>query len=138
VLLAALLAIVLIGALVTGVMFATTEDTRAGSAGVAREAAMIAVESAIANTVVDATTQLPASIGVNATTSRMLDYRGQSISVYITRLDSALLLIVGESGRDASQSGARRRVGVLVTTMNRADGSTSIDPISKRAWSELF
>jgi hypothetical protein len=138
VLLAALLAIVLIGALVTGVMFATTEDTRAGSTGVAREAAMIAVESAIANTIVDAATQLPATVGVSGTTSRVLDHRGQSITVYITRLDSALLLIVGESGRNASQSGARRRVGVLVATIIRADGSTSIDPISKRAWSELF
>jgi hypothetical protein len=138
VLLAALLAIVLIGALVTGVMFATREDTMAGSAGVEREAAMIAAESAIAMVVADAAPPLPATIGVSGTTSRSIDAVGRAVTIYMTRLDSTLFLIVGEAVANPSRSGARRRVGVLVNTVHRADGSTTIDPISRRAWSELF
>jgi hypothetical protein len=137
VLLAALLAIVLIGALVAGVTFATTEDTRAGSAGVARESAMVATESAIATVIAEAY-PLPASIGVSGSTSWSIDAEGQHVTIYTTRLDSTLWMIVGESVGSRSQSGARRRVGILVNAVHRADGSTGIDPISRRAWSELF
>jgi hypothetical protein len=138
VLLAALLAIVLIGALVTGVMFATTEDTMAGSAGVEREAALIAAESAIAMVVTDSAAALPPTIGVSGTTSRSIDVEGRAVTIYITRLDSTLFVIVGEAVANSSRSGARRRVGVLVNAVHRAEGSTSIDLISRRAWSELF
>jgi hypothetical protein len=138
VLLAALLGIVLIGALVTGVMFATTEDTKAGSAGVARDSAMIAVESAIATTIADGATTFPTATGVAATTSQSTWARGKPVTVYITRLDSTVLLIVGEAVAPASRSGARRRVGVLLKIARRADGSITIAPISQRAWSEFF
>lgn len=137
-LLAALLAIVLIGALVTGVMFATTEDTRAGSAGLARESAMNAVETAIARTLTNGATILPASIGTGGTRSETSESEGISITVYITRLDSTVYLVVGEAVGGASRLGAHRRVGVLVNTVRRTDGSISIAPISQRAWSEFF
>ena len=137
-LLAALLAIVLIGALVTGVMFATTEDTRAGSAALARESAMDAVETAIARTLTNGVTTLPASIGTSGTTSASSESDGIHVAVYITRLDSTVCLVVGEAVGGASRLGAHRRVGVLVNTVRRTDGSISIAPISQRAWSEFF
>jgi hypothetical protein len=128
----------MIGALVTGVIFATTEDTMAGSAATERETAMIAVEAAIATIVADGSTPLPTSTGVVGTTSRSIDAHGQRVTVCMTRLDSTLLLIVGEAIGNRSSTGARRRIGILANTARGADGSITIDPISQRWWSELF
>jgi hypothetical protein len=135
---AALLAIVLIGALVAGVLFATTEDTRAGATSVAREMALIATESAVAMTVTDPAAMLPASIGVAGSTSRRYDRQGQPVVVYITRLDSTTYWIVAETGADPSQSRARQRVGLVVKAVEGSGGSITIGPISQRAWSDLF
>jgi hypothetical protein len=135
---AALLAIVLIGGLVAAVLFATTEETRAGSTGVAREMALIAAESVVATTITDPSTILPASIGVAGTTLRRQDWQGKPVVVYITRLDSTICWIVAEAAADPSHSGARRRIGVVVKTIKGAADSIALSPISQRGWSDLF
>jgi hypothetical protein len=133
---AALLAIVLIGALVTGVMFATTEDTRIGATAVAREIAMMAAESALATAVSDPLI-MPDSIGLAA--SRSFPGNGSTVViVYITRLDSSTCWIVADALPDFFHSGAKRRVGVLAHVSRTADGTRTIAPISERWWSELF
>jgi len=53
VLIAALLTMVLIGALAVAALFATNEDTKSGATGVDRDVALIAAESAIAMTMSD-------------------------------------------------------------------------------------
>lgn len=138
VLVAALLAIVLIGALVVGAMFATTEDTRAGATGVARDVALIAAESAIGITIRDRAADLPPLIGTAGATSLRVDASGAPVVVYITRLDSATYWIVADVVANPDRSGARRRIGVIVTAVQTADGSITIDPISERWWAELF
>ena len=138
VLVAALIAIVLIGAIAAGVVFATTEDTKAGSAGIARDIALMASESAIAVTLGDPDLTLPDPIGVAGTVSRRLDQDGSTVIVYITRLDSAIYWIVGDAEPDRAHAGARRRIGVVVNGVKRDDGSIAIDPVSQRYWSELF
>jgi hypothetical protein len=135
-LIAAVLAIVLIGALVAGAMFATTEETKVGSAGIARDMALIAAESALASAVT--TSALPTRIGIGGMTSRRSELGGRPVNVYVTRLDSTIYWFVAESAADASHSGAQRRVGILVAAHSQADSSISISPISERAWSELF
>lgn len=133
---AALLAIVLIGALVTGVMFATTEDTRIGATAVAREIAMVAAESALTIAVSNPAT-IPDSIGLAG--SRSFPVNGSPVViVYITRLDSATCWIVAETLPDSFHSGAKRRVGVLARMSRAADGTRTIALISERWWSELF
>jgi type II secretory pathway pseudopilin PulG len=138
VLVAALLAIVLIGALVAGALFAATEDTRAGATGVARDLAVSAAESAIGITIRDRAADLPTMIGTAGTTSSRIDGPGTPAIVYITRLDSTTYWILADVVADPARWGARRRIGVVVTLVKAPDGSISIDPISERWWAELF
>jgi hypothetical protein len=135
---AALLAVVLIGALVAGVLFATTEETKAGAIGVDREAALYACEAAIAITITDPALRLPDSIGVQGTISNHIGGRGPEIIVYITRLDSTMYSILAESVPELGGAGGAHRIGVVVTSSIAADGSIAIDPISERPWFEVF
>jgi hypothetical protein len=135
---AALLAIVLIAALAAGGLFATTETTKAGAAGVIRERALIASESALVTAITNAGTQLPQPIGVGATTSYRADADEWEVVVYITRLDSAMYWIVADAREPTSVIGAGKRMGVFVKTATRDDHSISIDPISELPWAELF
>jgi Tfp pilus assembly protein PilX len=137
-LVAALLAIALIGALVAGVLFATTEDTKAGTTSVARDRALIAAESAVASIVAEAQMDLPTDVGVTSATSSVLDESGVAVRVYVTRLDSAIYSIVADAQPDRFHSGARRRVALLVTVRATPDTSLTVTPIRERPWSELF
>ena len=134
---AALLAIVLIGALVTGLMFATSEETKVGATGVARNVAIMAAESAVAQAVARLSALVPDSAGVAATHSFRADGT-TPVVVYITRLDSATCWVVADASPDALHSGAKRRLGVLVRVRHQPDGSLTIAPASERWWSELF
>ncbi|MFL5594793.1 MAG: hypothetical protein ACJ785_09300 [Gemmatimonadaceae bacterium] len=139
VLVAALLAMVLIGALAVAAVFATTEDTKVGTAGMARDRALNAAESAISIVMSQRPAVLPASIGVAGTTSNSVGGLDVPTIVYITRLDSSVYWIVAEAALAPSQSGARRRIGVLVKAVWVSnDSSIVIDPILQRPWSELF
>jgi hypothetical protein len=134
----AVLAVVLIGALIAGALFAVTEETRVGAAAVEREVSLNACESAIAMTITDPGLRLPDSIGVAGTVSGRVGGLGLPVVVYITRLDSALYSIVAESDPERTSTRATRRVGVIVKSSMAADHSISIDPISERPWVELF
>jgi hypothetical protein len=138
VLVGVLLAIVLIGALVAAALFVVTEDTRAGATGVARDVSLIAAESAIGITIRDRPADLPSVIGTAGTTAARVDESGMPVIIYITRLDSALYWIVADVVADPDRSGARRRIGIVVTSVQAPDGSIVIDPISERWWAELF
>jgi type II secretory pathway pseudopilin PulG len=135
---AALLAVVLIGALIAGVLFATTEETRARAVRVEREVALNACESAIATTITDPGLRLPDSIGVGGTISGHVGGPGPEIIVYITRLDSTLYSIVAESVAEPANASGPHRVGVVVRSSIAVDRSIAIDPISERPWFELF
>ena len=135
---AALLSIILIGAIVAGVLFAATEETRTGAAGITREVALNACESAIVMTITDPGVALPDSIGVAGTTSRRVDGLGLPVMVYITRLDSALYSIVADAVAMPPDHGGRSRVGIVAKASVAADHSIAIDPISERPWSDLF
>ena len=133
-----LLAIVLIGALVAGALFAVTEDTRAGATGAARDVALIAAESALGITMRDGLAGRPAVIGTAGTTASRVEVSGVPVLVYITRLDSALYWVVADVAANPDRSGARRRIGIVVKSAQAPDGSITIDPISERWWAELF
>jgi hypothetical protein len=132
------MAMVLIGALAAGVVFATTEDTKAGSTAVARDIAMMATESAIATKISDPTTVLPGTIGPAGTMPYQVGGPGSRVIVYITRLDSAMYWIVADAIPDTVHSGATSRIGVVVNAVKSDDGSTIINPTFQLAWSELF
>jgi hypothetical protein len=138
VLVAALLAMVLIAALTAGVLFATTEATRAGTAGVTRERALIASESALVTAITGGEIQLPSPIGVGGTSSYLIDSDEWQVVVYTTRLDSTIYWIVADAKGLSSGIGARRRIGVFVRAAHHDDDSITIDPVSELAWEELF
>jgi len=131
---AALLAVVLIGALVGGVLFATAEETRAGAVGADGEVALNACESAVALTLTDPGLHLPDSIGVEGAITRHLVGRGPEIIVYITRIDSAMYSILAESVRESGSAGGAHRVGVVVRSSIAADHSITLVPVSERPW----
>jgi Tfp pilus assembly protein PilX len=135
---AALLALVLIAALIAGVLFAATEETRAGAAGGEREAALNACESAIAMTITDPGLRLPDSIGIAGTVSGRVRGPGPSTIVYITRLDSAVYSVVAETVAGSDSTGATWRVGVVVSASTAGDDSITIVPISERPWVGFF
>src|ERR1700682_5198977 len=82
---AAVLAMVIIGALIAGVLFATTEETRVGAVGIEREVSLNACESAIAMTITDPGLRLPDSIGVAGTVSGPVAGPGPPTILYITK-----------------------------------------------------
>jgi hypothetical protein len=135
---AALLSIVLIGAIIAGVLFATTEETRVSAAGVAREVGSNACESAIVMTITDPGLVLPDSIGVAGTISRAVDGRGLPVVVYITRLDSTLYSIVAEAVATTPDQGGRSRLGIVAKASIGLDHSITIVPVLERPWSDLF
>ncbi|MDQ6872502.1 MAG: hypothetical protein M3037_10915 [Gemmatimonadota bacterium] len=135
---AAILAVVLIGALVAGVLFAATEETRAGAVEVDRLVALDACEAAVAMIITDPGLQLPRSIGVEGAISGRIGGLGPEVVVYITRLDSALYSILAETPPKPGSRAGAHRVGVVVKSSIAADGSITIDPISERPWFEVF
>ena len=135
---AALLAVMLIGALVGVVLFAASEETRTGSVIAGRETALRAAESALEITIAGLGASSGDTAGIIGTKSRRLDGLGAPVVVYITRLDSSLFWLVADADGEISLSGVRRRIGVVVKTSAGADRSITIGRISDRAWSELF
>jgi Tfp pilus assembly protein PilX len=135
---AALFTLLLISALVTGVFFAVTEDTRAGSATAERQAALLAAESAIEMTIAEWNADSSSSIGRTLTRSAMIPEIGAPVTIHVTRLDSTLYWIVGDATAQSRGLAVSCRIGVAVRVVTSPDHSITIDRISERSWSELF
>jgi hypothetical protein len=135
---AALLALLLVSALVTGVFVAATEETRVGIAGVERHLAFVAAESAIETTIATFRADTTAAIGLGGSKTIAIGDLEVPVIVYVTRLDSALYWIVADAGASPVEARASRRIGVLVRAVAAPDHSITIDRISERWWSELF
>jgi Tfp pilus assembly protein PilX len=135
---AALLALLLISALVTGVFFAATEETKIAATAAERQLALSVAESAIETTIASWNADLADPIEVGATRTTVGDASGMSLTVHITRLDSTLYAIVADASTRPSGPRVSRRIGVVVKVLRGADHSIVIDRISERSWSELF
>jgi hypothetical protein len=135
---AALLVLLLVSALVTGVFVAATEETRVGIAGVERQLAFVAAESAIEMTLASFRPDTTAAIGLAGTKTMRIRDLDAPVIVYVTRLDSALYWIVADAGALPGEARASRRIGVLVKAVAAPDHSITIDRISERWWTELF
>jgi hypothetical protein len=135
---AALLVLLLVSALVTGVFVAATEETRVGIAAVERHLAFVAAESAIETTIAAFRADTTAAIGLAGTKTIPIGDLEMPVIVYVTRLDSALYWIVADAGASPVEARASRRIGVVVRAIAAPDHSIIIDRISERWWSELF
>ena len=137
VLAAALLALMLIAALVAGVFLASSEATRMAVAAGDRQLALMTAESVAGRMLAEWSPEsAPSETG--ATTSSSFEENGIPATVYLTRLDSTLFWVVSSAGPVRPGSGITARIGVVLALKNAADGSTSVDRIAERWWSELF
>ena len=134
---AALLALVLIAALVSGVLFATNEEARIESASAHRQRALSAAESSIEGTIA-AWPKSGIAPAVGATAATTTEWGGIQVRIHVTRLDSSLYWIVAEANAGSSRSGVARRIGAVVGARRLSGDSITIDRISERWWSELF
>jgi hypothetical protein len=135
---AALLAMVLIAALIAGVFLATTDETRISSAAAAKEAALVATETAIELTIRDWNASIAGNVDIGDSHPTAIEAFGTPVDVYVTRLDSTLYAIVAEARLISSESSATRRTGAIVRVQIAADHSITIDRVPERWWSEVF
>ena len=135
---AALLVLLLVSALMTGVFVAATEETRVGIAAVERHLAFVAAETAIEMTIATFRADTTATIGLAGTKTIPIGDLEVPLIVYVTRLDSALYWIVADAGASPGEARASRRIGAVVRAVADPDHSIIIDRISERWWTELF
>jgi hypothetical protein len=138
VLAAALLALLLIAALVTGVFLAATEETLVGAASVERQLTLSAAESAIELTIAAWSREPIGPMDIGVTRTAEIGDLGARVVVHITRLDSTLYWIVADATDPSNGSRVSRRIGVVVGVRASANHSITIDRIPERSWSELF
>ena len=133
-----LLALLLIAALIAGAFNGTIEETHMGRAAADRQTALIAAESAIETAITSWSSSANEPVAVGETRSRQIEGLDAQVVVYITRLDSSLYWLVADAGSSSPNSGAARRIGLVVRAKKGSEDSITIDRISERAWSELF
>ena len=137
---AALMAVVLIAMMITGMLFAMSQETHAGEAEVLETRVVAYAERSVLKQI-DSWNALSCDglapggvLIVNPPADLPLES-----TVYITRLDSAVFLVVGEA-RIAS-SGAvriRRRIAIAVRIARDAQGVEHALRVSEQAWTGLY
>lgn len=135
---AALLAILLIGALVASVLFGTNEETRVGVGTAERQRARLAAESAVELAAANIHAAMPDTLAIGESSERIMDGPGTPVVVHATRIAQSLFWVVGVADDPATGSGAASRIGLIVRVKTDSAGSITVDRIPERAWSELF
>ncbi|MEO5903600.1 MAG: hypothetical protein ABIQ55_06270 [Gemmatimonadaceae bacterium] len=137
----ALMGLVIIAILVTSVLFATSQETHVSEAELLETKASGYAERVVLDQMgswnAGRCDSLPLGGVIEETPAADPPFES---SVYVTRLDSAVFLIVGE-GRITSRIGApriRRRVGVLVRTERDAQNVERVRRVSEQAWTALY
>lgn len=137
---AALMALVLVAAMITGALFASSQETHASEAESLEARAATYAERAAINKLdtwdaVLCDALAPGAVIIaNPPANPPLES-----TVYITRLDSALFLIVGE-GRITSSGPlrVRRRIAIAVKIARDAQGVEHALRVSEQAWTALY
>jgi Tfp pilus assembly protein PilX len=140
VLVAALVALVVIALLITGVFFATGQEMTVTRNELRDQQAFEYAEYALARAVGgwDVTARESMTTGQTASLAAISNGSLQA-NAFVTRLDTALYLVVAESRHLAPDAvGLRRRVGILVRTV--LDGAAVNPPmrVPEQPWSELY
>jgi Tfp pilus assembly protein PilX len=140
ILVAAIVALVVIALLITGAFFASGQEIQIARGEMRDQQAFAYAEYAVAHAVAawDAKTSQGMAIGQTLQVGSPADAPLAS-NVFITRLDSALFVVVAEGRLEAADAyNLRRRVGLLVTTTR---GGATVDPpvrVGEQAWIELY
>jgi len=135
----ALLAIVVIGALVAGAAFATTQEYRISQNALAEQRAFGAAEMGLNGVLVRWGTGGWDTLGIAAagddTSYTVATAGGDQAAVTITRLTDSTLWVVSEGVAEAGD--ATRRSTRRTNLVLRVRGDT-LYPVAQRAWAQLF
>lgn len=140
VLVAAIVALVLIALLITGAFFASAQDLAVTRAELRDQQAFAYAEFALASSLQtwDATARETMAVGETVTLLPAADPPLES-SVFITRLDTALYIVVAEGRMTTADAYAlRRRVGIMVCTILNGARVSPPERVAEQAWSELY
>lgn len=140
VLVAAIVAVVLIAALVTGAMFAANQETSATSAVILHQQASSYAERAAIETLAQWECAACDSLAVGGVlVRRPASDPPLESTVYVTRLDSALFLVTAE-GRVASGAEIRlsRRVSIVVKIARDTTGASRASRVREHAWAAVY
>lgn len=141
-LVAALVAVILLGALIAGVFVATTEESRVSLNAELAERSLNSAESAAEGDGSGWATQQADSLVVGQRKARTWAADGMQLTTTLIRLNGGLYLLAGEAtGMDNSATGVpsiRRRIGILLRRVTDSTGHGSLLRLEERAWSELF
>lgn len=137
---AALIGLVLIGVLVTGVLFSTSQETRATGAQIADQKVFAYAERAALQAA--SIWECPECDGMTAGSVIIRNPAPSpplESTVFITRLDSALFLITGEGRITISgESSLRRRVSLAVRIRLDSLGKASASRIETGSWTAVW
>ena len=136
----AVLAVVLIGVLITGILFSASQETHATAAQVTDQKVFAYAERAVFESI--SAWECPECDGL-AAGSVIIRNPAPSppleSTVFITRLDSALFLVTGEGRMTGSGEPAlRRRVSVAVKIARDSLGRTSASRIDGTSWTAVW
>jgi len=140
VLVAALVTLVLIALLITGAFFASGQELGVGRNEIRDQQAFEFAEYALAHAIAgwDGPARESMTVGQTTLLPPVLVERLES-NVFVTKLDTALYLVVAEGHIATSDAlDLRRRVGILVRSVL---GGATVQPplrLSEQAWSELY
>ncbi|MEO5588936.1 MAG: hypothetical protein ABIS03_05065 [Gemmatimonadaceae bacterium] len=133
---AALLALVLIAALVSGAMFSALQETRTSRAEIVEQQATSLAERVAIEAIADWRCDDCDGMAIGSVISRnQAPIAPFASRLFVTRLDSALYLVTGEVRDSLSGVGdLRRRVSIAVRTARDADSALRAGRIAGDAW----
>ena len=134
------MALVLIAIIATGALFATGQETHASEAELLDARAAAYAERAALNRIASFNATACDSMGMGTVLieTPAADPPLES-TVYITRLDTAVFLVVGE-GRIASggTTRIRRRIAISLRIARDTNGIAHATRVSEQAWTALY
>ena len=137
---AALVGLVMIGVLITGVLFSAGQETHATAAELADQKVFAYAERAAVQAATAWECPECDGIGVGSVIIRNpAPSPPLESTVFITRLDSALFLVTGEGRITASGAASiRRRVSIAVTITRDSLGRASSSRIATVSWTPVW
>lgn len=130
-------AIVLVGALAAGLMFAAGQERRAARQILAGERALAAAELAVSRAPAVVRAAPPASLPVGRALAFVVALdRGDSAVVRITRATRQTAWVVADAEVGTGADRARRAVTMLFTLIEGPAESVTLGAVTKRAWNQ--
>lgn len=141
-LVAALVAVVLLGALIVGAFVATTEETRISGNVTMGTRAMSAAESVLENDLTGWAAGQVDSLGIAQRAVHSTAVPGFAVTTTLVRLDSSLYWVIADAADGITEPGGtnsvRRRISLLVRRTADSTGQAVLLRLEERPWSELF